>query len=199
MRLDDWAGSPSLFNGWFTTAWEKGLFGEVWHLMFLLPWLTLAPVSPAQSSMLWVGRLGAKTFNVRRQALFGWCFFPFAVRNTGIQSHSHQQSYFSLLEWGWRIEQDHQVFSMAGSRLAWEKGLFGKVWHIIFLLLWLTLAPVSPAQSSMLWVGRLGAKTFNVRRQALFGWCFFPLQCVILAYNHTATNKVIVHYWNEAG
>ena len=101
MRLDDWAGSPSLFNGWFTTAWEKGLFGKVWHIIFLLPWLTLAPVSPAQSSMLWVGRLGAKTF--------------------------------------------------------------------------------------------------NVRRQALFGWCFFPLQCVILAYNHTPTNKVIVHYWNEAG
>ena len=63
----------------------------------------------------------------------------------------------------------------------------------------LLLAPVSPDQSSMLWVGRLGAKTFHVRRQALFGWCFFPLQCVILAYNHTPTNKVIVHYWNEAG
>ena len=91
-------------------------------------------------------------------------FFPFAVRNTGIQSHSHQQSYCSLLEWGWTIEQDHQVFSKAGSQLHEKRtsAIFcrGSLWP-----------PVSPAQSSMLWVGRLGAKTFNVRKQALFGWC----------------------------
>ena len=47
------------------------------------------------------------------------------------------------------IDQDHQVLSMAGSRLHEKK-------DICYLLPWLTLAPVSPAQSSMLWVGRLG-------------------------------------------
>ena len=44
----------------------------------------------------------------------------------------------------------------------------------------------------MLWLGRLGAKTFNVRRQALFGWCLFPLQCVILAYSFALANKVLL-------